>query len=176
MVRMRGPLRGQTTQPSVHQVGSLRDLAKSTSMVPGHCVAGGAIREAIVAFIHARDGFADRCCKLMGSQSPLSALVSERELDDLRSDIAAVISKRGTPEARHKLSLSHPATIDGGKVLLQGTLIDAWATWSGDPAVIAASWIWTGAPAGVSSDFQLDGILDPVPEEHPDSLDTLECD
>ena len=59
---------------------------------------------------------------------------------------------------------------------MQGQLLEAWAKWADDPAAHVATWLATGAPAGVAVDFKLDGILEPVDAERPTPPDELVSD
>ena len=49
-----------------------------------------------------------------------------------------------------------PTVPAGVSTQLQAHIISALAHWSGDPAAKAVSWLWTGAPAGITVDFNLD--------------------
>ena len=43
-----------------------------------------------------------------------------------------------------------------------------------DPGMHVASWLTSGAPAGVKVDFNLDGLLQPADGEHPTPVEELE--
>jgi hypothetical protein len=108
----------------------------------------------------------------MRSKAEITELIPDKELEELRDKVRSVIQRRGTPEAVAKLT----QRVSDASVKLQGSLIDAWATWASDPAAKSLPWIWSGAPAGISADFDLDGVLEPVTDEQTASVDTLECD
>ena len=59
---------------------------------------------------------------------------------------------------------------------LQADLLHAWATWSGDPAAHAARWLIDGSPAGVTIDYELTGVLEPIEDETPIDTDELISD
>ena len=59
---------------------------------------------------------------------------------------------------------------------MQGQLLHRWARWAGDPAASIATWLWEGAPAGVSVPFALDGLMEPILDESPDDPEQLASD
>ena len=59
---------------------------------------------------------------------------------------------------------------------IQGDLLAAWSGWAHDPAAHCASWLHEGSPAGITVDFQLDGVLDRVDDEPPLGVDQLITD
>ena len=59
---------------------------------------------------------------------------------------------------------------------IQADLLHAWASWAGDPASDAALWLLNGSPAGITVDFKLDGVLEPVESETPLGIDSLTAD
>ena len=52
----------------------------------------------------------------------------------------------------------------------------AWSGWAHDPAAHCSSWLHQGSPAGITVDFQLDGVLDRVDDEPPLGVDQLITD
>ena len=75
----------------------------------------------------------------------------------------------GQPDAE---VVSPPAPQDA----IQGHLLHKWSALARDPAAHCAHWISKGAPAGITVDFQLDGVLMPVVGEDPLEVDQLHSD
>ena len=110
--------------------------------------------------------FEDKLCSALGSAASLSDLLSADDLADLRSRIGEVCTANGFP----------PRTDSPTNIDLQAGLLQAWATWAGDPAAATTQWLWDGAPAGVEVDFALDGVLAPVDPEAPEPPEDLGSD
>ena len=166
MVTFRNPLKGQKPATEVQQVGSLRNMARSLQLVPGHAVAGFNVQLVLLKFLESHPSLGPKCCSALGSDTSMDQLISRDDLTTLRGQVAAAISKGGTPESKACLQLDG-AYEEHSKQQLQGHLIHAWATWAGDPAAHTAEWLWNGAPAGIEKDFVLDGVLEAVENESP---------
>ena len=59
---------------------------------------------------------------------------------------------------------------------IRANLLHAWSGWAHDPASHAAAWLIEGSPAGITVDFQLDGVLEQVEPQTPLDCDTLSVD
>ena len=171
MVTRTTMLRGSPLAPEPHRIGSLRNLAKSIDLVPGHRVAGGRIRDLFDLYFSQRPELIERCCRSLGTDVAVDELFPAADLASLRGDILALIRKNcpSTPDS----SGLTPSPFGTG---IQGDLLFAWANWASDPAASAAHWMRDGAPAGISQDFQLDGILEPIADEEPLGVDELISD
>ena len=74
------PLKGRPKLPSDHQIGSLRDVAKSVDMVPGHHVAGERLRELFLLYFKDKPKLAGTCCKALSTKTPISDLFPTEDL------------------------------------------------------------------------------------------------
>ena len=166
---MTRPLRGQQTPDTPHQIGSLRNVQQSMSAVPGHCVAGGRIRDLLSLFLEEHTGSIDACCDSLGTDKPIADIFPVDDIVGLRRDIHKLIRANHTQIAPDLSPIP-----DCRKPGIQGELLHSWSEWARDPASHAAHWILTGAPAGISVDFELDGVLERVVGETPLTLDQLE--
>ena len=164
-VQMSTPLRGQSAPPDDHQIGSLGNLSTSVLVVPGHRVAGGRIRDVLSLFFTERQGLIDRCCDSLGTDRSVNDLFAPADLALLRSQVGQLVATQ--------LQVAPPQIATEG---IQGELLHLWATWAGDPAAHVAHWLRDGAPAGVTVDFDLDGVLQPIADENPLGIDQLASD
>ena len=106
----------------------------------------------------------------LGSDKKVTDIVPSDVINRIRSDAAVLFEANGhPPPAIPQQNQSHLTSI-------QGSLLHSWSGWAGDPAHSTAAWLWTGAPAGISVDFELDGLLEAVGPEHPLGVDELPTD
>ena len=167
-MRFSTPLRGTKPPPAPHQVGSLRNMSKSMAMLPGHSVAGGRLRQLFLLYFADKPALADKCCDALGTKMTAVELFPPEDIAELRRQALQLI-RSNCPAAREQLPSN--SGID-----LQADLLYAWATWANDPAAQAAKWLVTGAPAGITVDFSLDGVLEPITDETPLGIDSLSSD
>ena len=89
----------------------------------------------------------------------MSEVVPESTIQRLRQVITSLLTTNGhPPPALPRDNVAHLTQLQGG-------LLHSWSEWANDPAHTAASWLWQGAPAGISVDFRLEGLLEPVGPE-----------
>ena len=165
---MSTPLKGNRAKEETHQIGSLRDMTRSLDKVPGHCVSGGRIRQILALYFDEKPDLIESCCQALGTQTSADELFPPHELAELRMQILRLITSN--------CAVTPVQPGPGQQPLLDAELLHAWATWAGDPAAHCAKWLVNGAPAGVTVDFELDGILEPVLDEEPAGIDGLVSD
>ena len=170
VVQMAAPLKGQKPTAGTNPIGSLRNMAECLDQVPGHQIVGGAVRELIDVALDQDTSLVDRICAALGSDRKVSEIVSDEMISGLRTEISKCFTANGHPLPQ--LPASNVASYTG----LQGRLLDSWSSWASDPAHCAASWLRLGAPPGVSVDFELNGLLEPVGPENALSVEELSAD
>ena len=65
-VRQCNPLSAQSKVEQSHQIGSLRDIATSVEMVPGHRVVGGRVRELLETYLSETPGLEEGLVSSIG--------------------------------------------------------------------------------------------------------------
>ena len=145
-------------------------MAQCLEQIPEHQLVGGRVRQIIDCELDQDPGLADRICDSLGSNKRVSEVVPDATIQRLRVEVRDLLQANGHPPP----VLPSPNVSQHTK--LQGQLLHSWAAWAADPALPAASWLWLEAPAGISRDFKLDGLLEAVGPEDALSVDQLSVD
>ena len=139
IVQLTQPMRGQQPAFEAQPIGSLRNVADSVKQCPGHQLAGGHIRDTLLQFLHSKPAFPRQCCDLLGGKAPLSSILPDDKLQQLRQAVRDTIRRHGTPAAVRALDSPHTPPPGDKPTDLQPSIIQAWSTWAGDPAAASSS-------------------------------------
>ena len=135
-------------------------------MSPSRSVWSQAIlRELLQLYFVDKPRLIDSCCNALGQDIPIERLFPAKDVAVLRKQALQLI--RSSVQPMEPGAGSCPS---GGN---RAELLCSWATWAGDPAAHAAWWLTEGAPNGITVDFKLDGVREPIPDETPMSVDEL---
>ena len=137
----------------------------SVARTPNHQLAGGRIRELLEECFAAFPGLDGKLIGALGTSANIEDIPPDGLLPDLQSRLQLLMAQHGHPVP------DIPA--DAPPTEISAALLHSWAAWAQDPASHTAAWLWHGAPAGISRDFELNGLLEAVQDEHPSSPDEL---
>ena len=79
-VQQPNPLNHQSRTEQIHQIGSLRDVAVSVEMVPGHRVVGGRVRELLETYLAETPSLAEGLVSSIGGARQLSEILTPAHL------------------------------------------------------------------------------------------------
>ena len=139
-------------------IGGMAHAARAVASLPGNLVSCGKVRRVLDAFLWKRPELVDVCVRAIGSEDP-AAGPSEEDLDILRSELAEHFG----------ISDFGPTASGDCTSPIRSSLFSAWAKDAGDPGSVAAEWVRSGAPAGITSQPLLAGVF-PLAEPGLDDL------
>ena len=160
-------------EAGVPQTGDLRNVDRAVAALPGHRVMGAKASLFINDFLENNPSIQVKCLQAIGAEIKSQAeVISCDMLAHLRKQLMIII-KSACPFPLATLPAKTDEFIDTS---IDAETLYAWAQAAGDPGAAVATWLTTGAPAGIRVPFaELEGIMAKVEDDQAHMDPSLLC-
>ena len=138
------PQAGRREYPEDYVIAGMRKTQVSMRKVPGHLIMGAKLGTLLRDMVNTVPTLKDMLIKAIARQ-PYGHAKLEQLVNDARRVVATALGLQDVEEA------IKPVDNETCSTCVRATLLKTWATKAQDPAAKAVDWLFSGAPAGITS-------------------------